>query len=68
MLPEESLNVFMEKLLNKPIESEYYVDKRVESNLKVKFLQPFSKHKLMKFIRLNKKSNPHHVKSFYYNL
>lgn len=32
------------------------------------FLKPFGNHKLLKFIRLNRKFNPDHVKSFYCNL
>lgn len=54
--------------MNKLIQSKYFVNKRVESDLKVKFLQPFAKHNLQKFIRLNKNFNPHHVKFFYCNL
>lgn len=65
LLPEESMNVFPKMFL---IELEYFVDKSVESDLKVKFLQSFSKHMLLKFIGFNKKFNPHHVKAFYCNL
>lgn len=36
--------------------------------MRAKFLKPFVDHKLLKFIGLNKKFNPGHVKAFYCNL
>lgn len=68
MWPEENLKLYSKKFLNKPIEHEYYVDKTAEVDLRVKFLKPFSNHKLMNFICLNKKFNPHHVNTFYCNI
>lgn len=42
--------------------------KFVESKVRVKFLKLLEKHKLFKFICLNKKHNPNHAKAFYCNL
>lgn len=68
LLSEDSLKVYSEKFLNKPIELEYYVDTSSEIEFRAKFLKPFPDHKLLKFIGLNKIFNPNHVKEFYYNL
>lgn len=38
LLPEEDLNVYSHKFLNKPIAPEYYVDTAAEVELKAKFL------------------------------
>lgn len=65
---EYSLKLYSEKFLNKHIESEYYVNNTFEVELRAKFLKPFSNHKLLKFIGMNKKYNPNHVKNFYCNL
>lgn len=32
------------------------------------FLKPLEQHNLLKFIGMNRKYNPNHVKAFYYNL
>lgn len=51
---EYSMKLYSEKFLNKHIESEYYVNNTFEVELRAKFLKPFSNHKLLKFIGMNK--------------
>lgn len=41
LLSEDSLKVYSEKFLNKPIELEYYVDTSSEIEFRAKFLKPF---------------------------
>lgn len=67
-LSEDSLKLFHAKFLNMPIKREYYVDKISDFEFRAKFLKSFDNHKLLKFIGLNKRYNPHHVKAFYCNL
>lgn len=54
LFPEENLKLYFEKFLNKPIEPDYYVNKSAKVDLRVKFLQPFAEHDLLRFIGLNK--------------
>ncbi|KAI5408144.1 hypothetical protein KIW84_054109 [Lathyrus oleraceus] len=68
LLPEDSLRVYQERILNRLVDPEYYVDVNAEIELRDKFLKPFADHKLLKFIGLNKKHNMDYVKSLYYNL
>ncbi|KAL5099949.1 hypothetical protein RYX36_004276 [Vicia faba] len=70
LFPEDELKDYTNKFLNKPIESEYYVDKIVESKLKLKlkFIKHFENHKLLQYIGLNKKYNQHYLKEFNCNL
>lgn len=58
----------MNKFLNKPVESEYFVNKLVETELGIKFLAPLEKHKLLKFISMNKKFDHDLIRYFNCNL
>lgn len=68
MAPNNKLMRYIEEFLNKPIEFEYYVNRSAEFELEVNFLKPLLNYKLLKFIGLDKKFNPDHVRAFYYNL
>lgn len=54
--------------MNEPIEVKYYVDRAVESKIKIDVLQPFVNHGLLKFIGLHKKFNRNNVKELYCNV
>lgn len=62
------LKRYVKEFLNNFVEVEYYVNRTVESDLNSNFLNSFENHKLFKFIGLNMKLNPNHVKAFYCNL
>lgn len=59
---------YVDELLNKHVESEYYVNKLDGFELSVKFLAPLVEHQLVKFLNLNKKFEHHLIKDFYFNL
>ncbi|KAL5099993.1 hypothetical protein RYX36_004320, partial [Vicia faba] len=68
LLLEDNLQLYQENFLNNPVDSEYYVNAYSETELRAKFLKPFAKEKLLKFIGLNNKYNHDYVEAFYYNL
>lgn len=68
LLPEDSLQLYQEKFLNKLIDPECHVDASPEIKLRSKFLKPFSNHNLLKFLGPNKKYNSDYVKVLYYNI
>ncbi|CAI8606179.1 unnamed protein product [Vicia faba] len=68
LLPEDIFQLYQEKLTNKPVDIEYYVDASVKVELKENFVKLFANHKLLKFIGLKKKYNLDYVKAFYCNL
>ncbi|KAL5056390.1 hypothetical protein RYX36_037072 [Vicia faba] len=65
LLLEEDHKMYAENFLRKPIEVDYYVNKVVESEIKINFLQFFDNHKLLKFIGPHKKFDVNNVNDFY---
>lgn len=62
LILDDKLKRYVKYFFNKPVESEYFVTKSTESEEGIKFLKPLEQHKLLKFIRLNRKFNPDNVK------
>lgn len=62
------LQRYVNEFLNKPVESEYYVSKLVESEFGVKFIALLEEHWLVKFLSLNRKFDLNPIKAFYCNL
>lgn len=64
----DKLKRYVKEFLNKTVESEYFVNKLVKSEIIIKFLEPLGEHRLLKFVSLNGKFNLNHVNLFYCNL
>lgn len=59
---------FSELYSEKACEPKLYIIKEADQKPKLDFLKHFDKYKLLPFLDLNKKYNPHHVNSFYCNV
>lgn len=68
LLPEDNLQLYQDKFMNKHFGPKYYVNVSSKTKLRTKFFLPFDRANLLNFIGLKKKYNPNYVKAFYYNL
>lgn len=65
LISKHEYKVFVTHFLNKTIKPKYYMDKVVEKEIDIYFLQSFENHKLLKIIYLHINFNLNHVKAFY---
>lgn len=68
MVPNEKLQRYVKEFFSKPVESEYFMNNLVESEIGIKFLGPLEEHELLKFVSVNMKFDSDLVKAFYCNL
>ncbi|KAI5424886.1 hypothetical protein KIW84_030896 [Lathyrus oleraceus] len=58
LLPEDSLQKYIDKFLYKLVDPEPYVNSPAKAELKTKFLKPFTDNNMLSFIGMNRKYNP----------